>query len=363
MAAAAHGRWLGLGPPFAGWLQVARRYLVPPLCTVQSQERLLTLGALLPGSCQGALEFHLGAGGGAVDLSIRVETPEQARQVAELLLPTHLSSFLKQWSDRDGPFSSVPCIWLEFDLDSALEGFPTPSVCARLPRHAAPGWVAETLLPALSGERLSPVQDGLVRRCHGEIPGEGSLLYVFSLLSRPGQPVRMELFGLDPDAAIAYLHRVAPHTALSLTEIAPIFSGVDRPHLSFDIGHEILPRVGLEGSFARQREPRWADLLDRLAARGLCTPAEREAIEAWPGYDSFWTAAADWPLESAGPRGFCARALSHVKVVAQPGRAPEAKAYLLVSHLETRNEAGPERAQEAAGGVASSTASRSVFST
>ncbi len=339
-----------MGPAFAGWLQVARRLLVPPLCGAPALERLLALGAHLPGTCQGVLEFHLGADRAAVDLSIRVETPEQARQVAELPLPAHLSSFLKRWCHRDGGLASIPCVWLEFDLDSGPQGFRAPSVCVRLPRNVDLEWLLETLLPALHGERLAPIRSDLVRRCHGEIPDEGSLLYVFSLLSRQGNPVRLELYGLDPGAAAAYLSRVAPHTASTLAGIAPLFAGVDRPHLSFDIGgREVLPRIGLEGSFAHQRDPRWADLFDRLAARGLCTPAEREAILAWPGSDTFWTAAADWPLAGAGPRGFCVRALSHVKVAARAGEAPEAKVYLLISYVED--------------GVASSAARRSALST
>ena len=358
------------GPSLAVWLQVARRSLVPPLCSARALERLLALGVHLPGDCQGALEFHLGAGAGVVDLSVRIETPEQARQVAELPLPASLQSFLKQWSERSGRFAGIPCVWLEFDLDSDPQGFPTPSVCARLPRHAGLEWIAETLLPALRGERLDRSQGERLRRCHAGIPGEASLLYVFSLLSRPGRPVRMELFGLDPNGATAYLRRIAPHAALALAAIAPLFAEVDRPHLSFDLDDAgvVLPRAGLEGSFARQRDPRWATLFARLSARGLCTPAERDAILAWPGYDSFWTAAAEWPLEPAGPRGFCVRALSHVKVVAQPERAPEAKVYLLVSALATRDGTEAARDQGAAGatgpgGVASSTAKRSAFST
>jgi hypothetical protein len=80
---------------------------------------------------------------------------------------------------------------------------------------------------------------------------------------------------------------------------------------------------------------------------GLCTPEERNAILAWPGHDTFWTAAADWPLERVGMGGCCVRSLSHVKVVAQPGREPEAKVYLLVSYVTGAN----------------SPARRSVFST
>jgi hypothetical protein len=299
-----------------------------------------------------------------VDLSLRLKEPAQALRMTEHPLPVHLRSFLSRWSEAEGPFSSISCVWLELDLDRPVEGFPTPSVCVRLPRDASLDWIIESLLPALHGERLGKAQTDLVRRCHAEIPEEGVLLYVFGLLSRPGNPVRLEIYGLAPASALAYLRRVAPHVAPGLSEITPIFEGIDRPHLSFDLGTEILPRVGFEGSFVHQRETRWEELFARLVACGLCTPAERDAILTWPGYDTFWTAAEDWPLERAGPHGFCARSLSHVKVVAQPGRAPEAKAYLLVTHLKTREEAADKdqgTAEEE--GVASSSARRSAFST
>ncbi len=267
--------------------------------------------------------------------------------MAEQPLPVHLRRFLSQWSETDGPFSNISSVWLEFDLDRPVEGLPTPSVCARLPRDVDLDWLLESLLPALHGGPLGNTQVDLVRRCLDEIPEEGILLYVFGLLSRPGNPIRLEIYGLDPAGARAYLHRVAPHAVPVLAEIAPFFEGIERPHLSFDINTEILLRIGLEGSFARQRDPRWTGLLVRLVDRGLCTPEEMDAILAWPGYDTFWTAAADWPLEQAGMGGFCVRNLSHVKVVAQPGRPPEAKVYLLISFLDG----------------ASSPARRSVFST
>jgi hypothetical protein len=343
---------------YSDWLRVAGRRLTRPLCSSQDLDRLLALGVRLPEDCQGALELHLGAEGRAVDLSIRVKEPAQARRMAEQPLPAHLRSFLSLWSETEGPFSSVSCVWLEFDLDQAVGHFPTPSVCVRLPRDADLDWIVESLLPAVHGESLGEAQTDLVRRCLGEIPEEGILLYVFGLLSRPGSPIRLEIYGLDPAGALAYLRRVAPHTASSLAEIAPIFEGIERPHLSFDISTEILPRIGLEGSFAQPpgREPRWEDLFARLVTRGLCSSEERDSILAWPGYDTFWTAAEDWPLERAGPRGFCVRSLSHVKVVAQPGRPPEAKAYLLVTYLENQGTVEEDRG-------ASSPAKRSVFST
>jgi hypothetical protein len=300
-------------------------------------------------------------GGGALDLSIRVERPAPALRMAEQPLPSHLQRFLKQWAEPGEPYSCIPCVWLEFDLDRPWECLPTPSVCARLSRDADLDWIVESLLPALHGERLGDAQRRLIQTCYDEIPEGGSLLYVFSLLSRPGKLIRLEIFGLHPAGALAYLGRVVPHAVAPLAEIAPIFEGIDRPHLSFDIGKEILPRIGLEGSFASQHDSRWTELLARLTARGLCSSAEQDAILAWPGYDTFWTAPADWPLEQAGVQGFCVRSLSHVKVVSRPERAPEAKVYLLLSSVAGAGSAGHGTAGEE--GAASSTASRSVLST
>ncbi|HEV7507449.1 MAG TPA: hypothetical protein VGS07_21370 [Thermoanaerobaculia bacterium] len=345
----------------ADWLRVANRHLTQPLCAPPSLSRLLVLGPRLPGDCPVVLELHVGTGGGAVDLAIRVEEPGQARALAGLPLPAHLRDFLRRWSERRGQLANIPCVWLEFDLDRPAEGLPTPSVCARLSRDTDLDWIVESLLPALHGERLGAAQRRLIKRCHREIPEKGSLLYVFSLLSRPGRSIRMEIFGLEPAGALAYLDRVAPQTVAPLAEIAPIFQGIDQPHLSFDIGTEILPRIGLEGSFASQREPRWTELFTRLTARDLCSPAERDALLAWPGYDTFWTTPAAWPLESAGVQGFCVRSLSHVKVVAQPDRPPEAKVYLLLSYVAKAGPADHSTADEE--GAANSPASRSVLST
>jgi hypothetical protein len=281
--------------------------------------------------------------------------------MAEQPLPSHLQRFLTQWAEPGEAFSGIPCVWLEFDLDRPGESLPTPSVCARLTQGVDLNWIIESLLPALHGERLGNAQRRLIQSCCDEIPEDGSLLYVFSLLSRPGRLIRLEIFGLDPAAALAYLGRLAPHAVPPLAEIAPLFEGIDRPHLSFDIGEEILPRIGLEGSFASQRDPRWTELLTRLTARDLCSSAEQEAILAWPGYYTFWTAPVDWPIAQAGVQGFCVRSLSHVKVVSQPERAPEAKVYLLLSYLAGAGSTGHSTAGEV--GAASSTASRSVLST
>ena len=122
----------------------------------------------------------------------------------------------------------------------------------------------------------------------------------------------------------------------------PLFAGVERIHLSFDIGSEILPRTGLEGSFSRlpRREPRWKDLFDRLVDRGLCAPEKRDAALAWPGYDSFWTAPEGWPVSPRLAAGFFVRNLSHVKGRLPSRSEPEAKVYLMFGTLDHSGAAG-----------------------
>lgn len=272
---------------------------------------------------------------GPVDLSLRILEPGHARRLAERMPWPHLRSFLCQWSEADGPFDQVPSVWLELDLDHEPQDVPPPVVCAKLSPDAELPWILDSLLPAIHGRPLTQDQRRLMSLCHEAIPSPGRLLYVFSLLSRGTDTVRMEILGLDSERILEYLGAVAPDADPRVREVVPLFAGVERVHLSFDVGSTVLPRIGIEGSFSRlpHREPRWLELLGRLVDRGLCPPGKRDALLAWTGYDSFWTAPAAWPLETAGIEGFCARSLSHVKVVCDPGRDLEAKAYLMFGFL------------------------------
>jgi len=278
----------------------------------------------LPAPLLAALEVRLSAEAGPIDLSLRVKERDEALHLAQLAFPSPVPSFLSRWAAAEASLSPVHSIWLEFDLDREPEGIPAPLVCAKLfPDPANPGWLTGSLFPSLQGNPLTPGQRQLVEHCHRAIPPPAYLLYAFSLLARGSEAVRLEIFGLDPGGIVSYLETVAPEAVPWVAGEAALFEGVERIHLSLDLGEEVLPRIGIEGSFARLpgREPRWRELFERLASRGLCDPGKRDAVLAWVGSDS-------WP---AG--GFCFRKPSHVKVVCRPGREPEAKAYLLVGNL------------------------------
>lgn len=321
------------------WLSVLQHHLREPLFHPEGVARLRRLAPLLPGDLLTALEIRLASEAGPIDLSVRIEKPDQALRLAGSLSSPHLRRFLSLWARREGPLSPVHSVWLEFDLDREPQAALQPVVCAKLLPDVDSGWLAGSLFPALHGRPLSTDQCRLVELCHESIPAPAYLLYAFSLLPRGDDTLRMEIFGLDPAGIAAYLGRVSPQAVPWVESAAGLFEGVERIHLSLDLGTEILPRIGIEGSFARMpgREPRWRELFDRLVERGLCRPAERDAALAWPGSESFWTTPAAWPPATAG--GFCFRKLSHVKVICRPDREPEAKLYLLFGHLPTSPEA------------------------
>lgn len=317
---------------WSDWLPVIRPYLTAFL---PDERHLHAVSFQLPGSCRGALEVRLGAGPSPVDLSVRLLEPDQGREVSRRVASPALREFLDRWSDRDPRLGAFRSVWLEFDLDRASPDLLEPVVAVKLPPDAGLGWITETLLPALRGEPLLASQRDMIESCQRAIPAPGFLLYVFDLRPRGTDAVRLEIYGLDPAGIVGYLRCVAPGNADRVGEVAALFKGVEQLHLSLDIASEVSPRIGIEGSFPRlpRREPRWMELFGRLVDRGLCTPEKRDAALSWPGYDTFWTAPREWPVATAGLRGFCTRTLSHVKIVSSPDREPEAKAYLMAGPL------------------------------
>ena len=329
-----------MAPSCADWLQVVGSRLSEPLFEVQAVTRLYALARALPGDILTVLEARLGLGSQPVDLSIRLRSPGEAAHMRGYPLPSHLATFLAAWAEPSKLFSPVRSVWLEFDLGGRRQPFPIP--CAKLEGAVDPEWLTGTVLPALHGRPLESSQQEAVRRCLAALPAPAHLLYAFSLFPRNPAAVRLEFFGLDPAGILEAVRRLSPETMAAAAEVAPLFTGVDRIHFSLDLTSEVQSRIGIEGSFARlpEREPRWREVFERLVQAGLCTPEKRDAALAWSGYDTYRTAPEAWPVAAVGRRGFCVRSLSHLKVVCQPDRDPEAKVYLAFGWLERSKAAG-----------------------
>jgi hypothetical protein len=336
-------------PTLEPWIAIVRPRLPERLAGEAALARLGRAARSFAGDGLGALELRLGAAGsaGVVDLAFHVQTAAQARAIAPRLAPAHLRRFLASWACGEHP--EALSLWLELDLDSEPPRRPVPGLCAALAPGLEPGRWIGGLLPALRGRPLGPEARRSLDRCLAALPRPGHLLYAASMESRGDEAVRLVVAGLDLPALLSYLGRVAPAAvARRAAEAAPLAAGAARTHLSFDVGEEVGERIGIECSFPRlpSREPGWGALLARWAAAGLAAAEEREALLAWTGYDSAWTAAPRWPAGAATAGLFCVRCLSHLKLVVAPERPLAAKAYLLFGPLRS------ERARQASATVA-----------
>jgi hypothetical protein len=295
--------------------------------------KLRALAHQLPGDGPLVLETRLTPAAGRdrpVDLALKVTTPAQALALSAGTAPWQRC--LRLWADRKVWRDRAPALWLEFDLPPGLPvprpalALPPPILCAQLAPGVDVAWVAGTLLPAMGGAPLAAPQRRLLSRCWREIPAPARALYVFALRPRGTSAIRLELAGGALPALVSFLQRLqAAAAAAQIAGLAPLLAEGGRLHLSCDLGDHLQPRAGVEVSFPRQprHDPRWERLLGRLVAAGLCAPAARDAALAWPGQDSLWTAPARWPLGHGAAAHRCARTLSHVKLVCDPGLSPE----------------------------------------
>lgn len=319
---------------FRHWLRVLAPHVSEHLVDPVAFERLEKVSRHVPGDVLTALELRLARNRGRVDLSVRLTRPDQAGPLLPHLPPS-TREFLSLWGPSLGHPAPLPSVWLEFDLTSARSVLPAPLICAEVDGDADPDWVTGSLLPALRRPPESRAHKRAARRCLEEIPPEGRLLYAFGLEPRSRPAVRLEILGLRPAGMVRYLDRVAQSRAAQVARVAPLLEGCETLHLSLDLDEEVAPRVGLDASYRRlpYREPRWAELLDRLVAAGLAMREKRSALLDWPGVDTLWTAAERWPEAAVASGGYCVRSLSHVKLVTWPDRPPEAKGYLLSRYL------------------------------
>jgi len=92
--------------------------------------------------------------------------------------------------------------------------------------------------------------------------------------------------------------------------------------IDFDVGEGIGPTVGMH--FRTGEHLADERLLRDLVDLGLCTPAKRRALLAWPRIDIVRLWKRGWPCRFE-------RYLNHIKTTCAAGEVSEAKAYLGVA--------------------------------
>lgn len=116
---------------------------------------------------------------------------------------------------------------------------------------------------------------------------------------------------------LGYLYEIQP-LIVCLEKLGGL---VEKYFFSFDHSETVGPRLGVEFSAKSATENNYILILKNLEAQCLITPAQREAVLAWVGYEIL--PSPDW----SGNREYFLRRISHLKLVYHPLSNIELKIY------------------------------------
>jgi hypothetical protein len=281
----------------------------------------------------------------------------------------HINDFVAAWSASGSLLNKyLRNIWLEFDMSDSPREVPVPSIFFGLysseerrdtkaenengtpSERDDPSTIPVMCLNALTLLRGNSVPEPVaqkVRETIQKIPAPGEVGFVGAMLARNMDTFRLIVRGLDRAQIIEYLSLLDWPGPLSEVEAALDSTSrfCDYLWLNVDVGERVYPKISWECYFNGRAQPqddgRWQEFLDYLVRSGMCLPAKREGLLAYPAVIGQSTAGALWPdslrllSRALGPLALrrCVTALHHIKIVYQPGQPLEAKAYLC-AHYE-----------------------------
>lgn len=324
--------------------------------------RLAQLATQLPAVATAGLEVPLGSEG-AIDLQQRVQTEDEVARLTRWLARTTPkgAAWQRLAAALDPIAGDVEELWLELDAAEGADEAPL-SVFVRLRDPGAP---AIACVLAAFDMPLDPSRQAALARCLAACGPGARLSYLGLMLGRAGAPLRLIIEGVAPQDARALLDRSGwPGPIDSAAEwIDRLFVHADRIRLAFTLADTLTPDIGLECFVGDPgaNDPRWRCLFDLLVEDGLCTPARRDQLLAWPAVLTPLSAQ-HWPetlitdallRTDPGVRWLDCR-ISHAKVTLAPGQPPRAKGYF--GFIEVQNPPAADPTPQARVGIGNAAA-------
>jgi hypothetical protein len=356
---------------FAEYLRPFLPYLPPDLVSAQCSDEILSVTRHLPGALGiGPFMFECGLDDRPVaDFSVAVmasrgdhaelsrlgatDTPSSALDGAGW---TPIHRFARAWADPSSPLGrTVEEVWLEFDV--CLTGDAPRSIPSvffglgyRSPPEPRLRWLladeyvraAEECLTVLAGGPVRAATVSRLAKCCHVLPASSQILFLGAMTSRGTEAIRVVVSGSSLEDMVRYVERVGPRQPMgNLALMADISALTDHLWLAMDVEDAgVAPRIGFDcycnGIDRAPDTTRWADLLDVLVDKGMCTDRKRAALLAAADMSSRTLHEPTWPESLRristilGPTGFdrIGLRIHHVKVIDRPGMPLEAKAYL-----------------------------------
>ena len=272
-----------------------------------------------------------------------------------------LGNFAESWADpKSILYDSILGLWFEFDTASSISDAPAPSIFIQPKSHYAitgdifsqNAWITKSALPLLLGRPLPSKVEEKVLECIKKIPLESSLFQIGTMLSRKDDEIRIVIKRIRTEQIILYLNSIGwsddENNSLS-TLLEEIKNKVTRIVLHISVGEKVNPKVGIECSFYPNnyhQEQGWENFLNYLLEKGLCNQEKHSAILKFPGIEpqdhnqnfnlKYYKPSVMMPEETTS--NTLIRYISHIKLVSQPNKQVEAKAYSAVRLFGTSYE-------------------------
>jgi hypothetical protein len=341
------------------YLSIAEPYITQ-LVSSDNFKEILSLARHFPGNLTSFLGFEcrLGVSKSRTDWALAISSVGKDRQVFFNLLNDgyipdqflhegawkYINDFANAWVD---PNSVLKYFWLEFDMPESMPEVPIPSIFfgpEKIPKGKEVNdfsnyeWLITAALPILKGHRLKKIIENKIKKCIQNLPENASLFQVGTLLSRSSDEVRLYINHCNPKQILLYLKTIGwkDKTNEFSKLIKELENKAERFVLSFDITDKgIGPRIGIELSFATNEffnEIKWSQLLDYLVEKGWCLPEKKDALLSYQSVENFSGGIME-PITSASQHlddlihSKIVRYINHIKIVYQPGKDIEAKAY------------------------------------
>lgn len=326
------------------YLKIITPHFHPDLVSPEVLSHIQELEPILTSLTETIFECRLGTNSTQVDFSFYL--PPLTKPLPESFLTSPIwrsfQDFYQEWiNPTSNLHQEVKEIGMEFDLDKSLSSVPIPCIFFELNRETTypfPKLVSEAV--SLLNYPLSPLIESNLRLCADCLPEGAKLTHFALMLSRPGLGVRVNVINIPPDQLVDYLQKIGWNQPTQPLDdlVSKLSASFDYLVLAFDVGEKIYPRIGLECYFKKQPsyEPRWQLVLDNLVKFDLSTPAKRDALLTWSGFNKQkYQPEGKLSWESVFSKSMYSvywRTINHLKFVYKPSCPLEVKGYLASGH-------------------------------
>jgi len=336
-----------------------------------------SIAALMPPLSGAIIECRIGRDSEPGDFSLRVMSEDNGRDIfsgfnPNWMLPHDLmveplwqriSDFCQLWSDEKSIINRhVDTLWMEFDYGASKNGIPLPCIFFDTPYYENirsmdlspctcsipkkgdylqnPYKETERIIDlayeCLLAKSISPAIRNNLLHCLSVLPVNAKIQQIGIMPARQSDSVRVCIL-IPVKKVLNYLSDIKATNHIHLhriNDMLDIYS--EKILLDLDINTVVSSKIGFE--IKPKAKDLWPALLDHLLKERLCSKSNHKALLSWPGYSEKFSKIRDIHQISLRCPNFkdimnsilWVRRLNHIKIVHQPGRQLEAKAYLFI---------------------------------